>query len=809
MTDEFDNSESFADDMAEYLPTFLDETEEQLDDLVETLLTLESDPDNHDALNEAFRLIHSIKGSAGIMGFENITVLTHHLENRFEQFRSGSAHLDESTMNLVLRCIDFLRTCNERLRTGQPLSSASELLAELKRLEEQPEEQPPTSVVETVMPMTTEQSATAAQSAPSLSRIPTELISDKSLVRMVVKFRAGLHLVDLKTQLIVSRLSSLGEVTFTIPEIDKLSEFEKLEQFEAYIQSDEDHSRLQSAAEVDGVESIEIDNYSSEPAKPIVNQDIDGVAGEIEFDEPESTTLSDTPSFLPDQSAAENRSERDSEQVTTNGSSSASSPARRLEPGSSKITESMRVEIDRLDNLMNLAGELVVNRARFEQISAEVNPEMRKTNMLNRIREFSNSLREAIEGMEKLENSEIDWSTKIQHLRSGLELMEEQSVLWSNGRQYVHEVGEAIDQLARVSQGLRQGVLETRMIAVAPLFNRFRRVVRDLSKERGKQVNLLIEGEKTELDKRMIDELGDPLVHLVRNSIDHGLETLDDRVAKGKPGPGNISLKASHRGNNVYIVVRDDGNGIDSEKIKAKLVDRKILSKSAAGELTREQVLDYIWHPGFSTAQEVTDVSGRGVGMDVVQTRIEQLNGTIQVDSTPGEGTTFTIRLPLTLAIITSLLVRCRNVTFSLPIDDVREIVSVDREKIVTVLGKQTFEVRGEYIPLLTVEDIFHWHNIDYGRGTARVVCDNDAAGKTEIVILHAAGKKIGLHVDELVGSQDLVIKSLSDNFMGIRGLSGASILGDGSICLMLEVGSFIDMAIKSTLDSRNVEPID
>jgi two-component system chemotaxis sensor kinase CheA len=469
----------------------------------------------------------------------------------------------------------------------------------------------------------------------------------------------------------------------------------------------------------------------------------------------------------------------------------------------------VRVEIDRLDNLMNLAGELVVNRARFEQISAEVNPEIRKTNMLNRIREFSNSLREAIEGMEKLDNSEIDWSVKIQHLRGGLDLMEEQSVLWSNGRQYVNEVGEAIDQLARVSQGLRQGVLDTRMMAVAPLFNRFRRVVRDLSKERGKQVNLLIEGEKTELDKRMIDELGDPLVHLVRNSIDHGLETLDDRVAKGKPGPGNISLEASHRGNNVYVVVRDDGNGIDAEKIKAKLIDRNILSESAAGELTREQALDYIWHPGFSTAQEVTDVSGRGVGMDVVQTRIEQLNGTIQVDSTPGEGTTFTIRLPLTLAIITSLLVRCRNVTFSLPIDDVREIVSVDNEKIVKVLGKQTFDVRGEYIPLLTVEDIFHWHNIDYGRGIVQVARDNAATGQTEVVILHAAGKTIGLHVDELLGSQDLVIKSLSDNFMSIRGLSGASILGDGSVCLMLEVGSFIDMAIKSTQDSRNEEPKD
>jgi two-component system chemotaxis sensor kinase CheA len=328
MTDEFDNSESFADDMAEYLPTFLDETEEQLDDLIETLLTLEGDSDNHDALNEAFRLIHSIKGSAGIMGFENITVLTHHLENRFEQFRSGSAHLDESTMNLVLRCIDFLRTCNERLRTGQPLRSANELLAELNRLEEQPEEQPPAPEAKTTEPMTTEQSAADAPSAPSsLPSIPAALVGDESLIRMVIKFRDGLQLVDLKTQLIVSRLSSLGDVTFTIPEIDKLSEFEKLEQFEVYIRSDEDHSSLQSAAEVDGVESIEIDGHSSGAAKPIGHEDLVDIEMvdnetdeiEIEFNEPESATQSETPSFLPDQPAADKMSGEYSAQAKTNG----------------------------------------------------------------------------------------------------------------------------------------------------------------------------------------------------------------------------------------------------------------------------------------------------------------------------------------------------------------------------------------------------------------------------------------------------------------------------------------------------------
>jgi two-component system chemotaxis sensor kinase CheA len=318
---------------------------------------------------------------------------------------------------------------------------------------------------------------------------------------------------------------------------------------------------------------------------------------------------------------------------------------------------------------------------------------------------------------------------------------------------------------------------------------------------------LVIRGEKTELDKRMIDELGDPLVHLVRNSIDHGLETLDERVQAGKPETGTICLEAFHRGNNIYILARDDGRGINVEKIKKKLIEKRILTESAAEELTREQALDYIWHAGFSTADKVTDVSGRGVGMDVVKQRLGSLNGTIQIDSTPGHGTTFTIRLPLTLAIISSLMVRVRNTTFSLPIDDVREIVSIDSRDIVMVLGKPTFDVRGEFIPLRRVADIFHWHGIDYGRGRPIANLPSEATdGKLQIVVLTSAGKTIGIPVDELLGSQDLVIKSLSDNFINIRGLSGASILGDGSVCLMLEVGTVIDLAVVSSITSQDEE---
>ena len=359
-------------------------------------------------------------------------------------------------------------------------------------------------------------------------------------------------------------------------------------------------------------------------------------------------------------------------------------------------------------------------------------------------------------------------------------------------------MSEAIDQLTRISDSLQRGVLDTRMVPVGPLFNRFKRVIRDLSLERNKKVVLQIRGENTEFDKRMIDELGDPLVHLVRNSIDHGLESPDVRLARGKPETGTILLEASHSGNNVFITIRDDGGGIDIARIKSRLIEKNILTSEATRKLTDAQALEFIWHAGFSTAREITDVSGRGVGMDVVKTRIMDLNGTIDVATIAEQGTTFTIRLPLTLAIINSLLIRIRDVIFSMPIDDVREIVSVQSADIVTVRGKQTFDVRGEFIPLVGIDYVFEWREIGSETDSLdphRTTQDN---GPGHVVILSTDDHTLGLRVDELLGSQDIVIKSLSENFVHIRGLSGASILGDGTVCLMLDVGTVIDMAIKA-----------
>jgi two-component system chemotaxis sensor kinase CheA len=690
-----------SDEMSEYLQMFLDETEEQLEDLVEVLLVLEREPDSVDELNEAFRLIHSIKGSSGMMGFDNITMLTHHLESRFEAFRSGLARLDEPTMNLVLRCIDFLRDCVQRLRASKTLGSAAVLLEQLAATAQgKPETARPPAAAAQAAPQTAAPAAeVGGADAPKAAEVPDaadapeaaavsadEPPGDAERYHLTIQFEPGLLLADLKARLIVARLSELGEIDSTSPPVGELETIEDLSEFTVIFTSDHTADEIRDAVSLDGVHAI--DFHGSEMSEPASAPE---AAGEPQAREatPAATAPSEpepvpgveatSPEAEPEPASVEPRT-RAPEPAPVTSPAPAEPELASAEAGKATVAETMRVDIDRLDSLLNLAGELVVNRARFVQVAGQVAPAFGKRNMVSRARDFAESLRRTVDHLQGMSGDNGDLTRDVEELKAGLRLIEEQSELWDSGRRGFAQISEAIDQLTRISDSLQQGVLDTRMVPVAPLFNRFKRVVRDLSTARGKKVNLRIRGEKTELDKRMIDELGDPLVHLVRNSIDHGLESPDVRLARGKPEAGTILLEASHSGNSVFIHVRDDGGGIDVARIKDRLVAREILTAVEVERLSDAEAVDYIWHPGFSTAQEVTNVSGRGVGMDAVKARIADLNGTIDVDSAPQEGTTFTIRLPLTLAIINSLLIRIRDVIFSMPIEDVREIVCRHRD---------------------------------------------------------------------------------------------------------------------------------
>jgi len=833
-----------SEEMAQYLQMFVDETAEQLDAVVEVLLQLEEDPTNPDQLNETFRLIHSIKGSSAMMGLDSITVLTHHLENHFERLRSGLATLDQEMMDLILRCIDFLRESVAKLRAGQPLAPAPELLEELMmRLDSaataesgstaaSAKPQPAaglTSQPETALPV--DPSTTAKEDAPSdLPRSVTAesqstlegepsasppsvakplqveehlnppTSSSQRVLRVIAYLQREIELPHLKAELIAMRLEELGELAKVSPPLEACQQMASLGTLQVWLRTAATESQVRSAADVAGVDLLEIEAVGDEWEEPVHPL----AAPRSHAPEQEPTASPKATAASPDD--AIQPVAVSAQAISTKEASKEASESTVADP-KSKVVETVRVDIDRLDRLMNLTGELVVNRARFLQLARQMQPLFRKSGLLGRLR----SLGDRLQGLsQELDADQHSGQGAVWDIRRALgeqmEVVEELLQSLDQGRRCMDQWNEAIDQLTRVSNGLQQGVLDTRMVPVGPLFNRFKRVVRDIATELRKKVQLEIRGEKTELDKRMIDELGDPLVHLVRNAIDHGLESEEVRRKRGKPDAGTLTLEATHSGNNVLITIRDDGGGIAVEKVRARAIQRGLVPEATAATLTDREWMQFIWHPGFSTAEQVSDISGRGVGMDIVKTRIAELNGTIEVDSRPGVGTTFQIRLPLTLAIIRSLLFRLPHGIFAAPIENVREIVSVPRHEVLSVHGRDSIEVRGEFIPLVGIDDIFDWNGVEPRRTSDRATAT--AGSRVEVVILTTGRKTMGLEVDELRGSQDIVIKSLSENFVPIRGLAGASILGDGSVCLLLDVAASIEL-VHDRLRTRRRVPVE
>jgi two-component system chemotaxis sensor kinase CheA len=368
-----------------------------------------------------------------------------------------------------------------------------------------------------------------------------------------------------------------------------------------------------------------------------------------------------------------------------------------------------------------------------------------------------------------------------------MEAIQRQMQQYDHVRTSINELLEAVHQLDRVSDGIQKCVMDTRMVPIGPLFTRFKRVVRDISRSNNKEIRLVIHGENTELDKRMIDELGDPLIHIIRNSADHGIELPEVRTAAGKPAEGTIELDAMHRGNSIVIQIKDDGKGLDSAKIRAKAVQKGLMSQADADALTDQQAYQLIWEAGLSTAEKITEVSGRGMGMDIVRSKIEDISGTVELDSQPGVGTTITIKLPLTLAILPSLLAEIDGNVYAVPVETVSEIVQVAKDDITRVHSLDTAIVRGRVISLVRLSQLFEWNQ----------PCIEDteleASDDITLVIVGSDGKEIGLVVDKLIGEEDVVIKSLAENYRNVEGVAGASILGDGRVSLILDVGALVE----------------
>jgi two-component system chemotaxis sensor kinase CheA len=774
-------------DLNELMPYYLDETDEQIAGLNDALLKLESDPADAAVLREAFRMIHSIKGSSTVMGFDQVKHLTHHLETYFEQLRSGQRSLDRPTLDLSFRCLDGLRDFHRELRSGG--ASTVDLSGLTAAVIASLSGTIPSAVGTPATPRRRE-----AEALPDGWPEGVAPIEGGACLLLTVVLAANLPWPDMKAKLVLNRLASKARVLATDPPAEQLETVESLTIFRLWLSADCDPEELVALADVEGVDEVRVTSVQEggDPAAAEVKTDATVVVPPAAAPLPEPPSMPDSPPSAPDSRA-----------------SSESGPKPSL-PAAKKVTETLRVDVDRLDHLMNLAGELIINRARLSEIAQGLEELFRDSNARllsadtqDRLDSLGDELDAfASDGGDRDDRVVERWASQFRRLRDNFEEIRRELDLVRHGRERANALSEAIHQLARVTDGLQKGVLETRMVPIGPLFERFQRVVRDLRHSSGKEVTLQIAGEKTELDKRMIDELGDPLVHMIRNSVDHGLESPEQREAAGKPRSGTVSLQASHRGNSILITVGDDGRGIDVERIRRKIVEKGLEDEDEASRLSHRQLVQFIWHPGLSTAEKVTDISGRGVGMDIVKARIEGLNGTVDVRTEPGQGTTFVIRLPLTLAILPCLLFRIFEEVYAVPTDHVDEIIEVGDSAVFHVRGRRMIESRGRLVSLVSLDEVLTWGadrrppaSSENGNGSR----PGSSGGKLTVVVAQNSETTIGLVVDELIGMQEVVLKSLEKNFRAVPSLSGASILGDGRVSLILDLDALIGMVARGS----------
>lgn len=776
-----------------YLAIFLDESELSVDEIIDLLLG--SDTCNDPVVIKSLLITsHRIKGSAASVGLNRPARLAHLMEDILQSHRDHERALSGELTEALLDCADGLRTYLHGLKSNQaestefPRLAADLMIAEQECLlnpisfseganveSEQPQVQQPLSVMEA------ESEVRAAASSRPAAKHPVYVI--------LVDLDPNVPLIGLKAQLLYEKLGRLGDVFFSYPTAS-LPIDGPINQVVFGIETDRSVTQVDAYLQVAGVletliqplcglaDSSETSTVESAPTK----------AGLTESAPPASTAVTPLPPVPAETPPA----------AAIAVPSQSKSPAPKSRPAETiaKPAETLRVDIERLDQLMNLAGQLVINKARFVQLGEGLRgalPHKQCGHWLATTEMQCAKLLQAVEPQRGLGGNvrpgDFDQAKSLtRQMQNGLSAIRREFARLQEVRASLSDFFEAIHQLDRVADGIQKSVMDTRMVPIGPLFGRFKRVVRDVSKTGDKQIELEIMGEKTELDKRMIDELGDPLIHMVRNSADHGIESPSERKAKGKPEFGTVTLNAFHRGNSIIIQVTDDGRGLNREKILAKAIEKRVVQPAEAEKLTPQQIFQLIWEPGFSTAEKVTEISGRGMGMDIVRSKIESINGVVEVDSQEGQGTVFTIRLPLTMAILPSLMARIDGDLFSVPVDSIVEIVKVRREDLKTVHRQPTAMVRGRVVSVVRLGDAFGWS------GPQRV--SQELAGDITIVVLGQDGREMGLVVDGILGEEDVVVKSLAENYVNIEGIAGACILGNGRVALILDPTAVIERAM-------------
>ncbi len=669
-------------DVSQYMGMFMDESHEHLQALNQCLLGLEKTPADLGLVNEIFRVAHTLKGMAATMGFSKIADLTHKMENTLDQIRTGETFATEKLIDLLFKCLDSLEILVDDVVSQ--VDSNVDVVSLMQELEN-------FSVQEDVKASETFSENDVNSSSLELSVYEKDIIEQAikqnfNTYHIKVKITDDCLLKSARAYMVFKNLEEIGEILSSDPSSQDIEDEKFENEFSIIFVTKEENSSVEShILSISEIESADIKDVSVD-----------------KLDDHEKASME---KMIPNN-------------ITT-GMENEKKDNLNHKNEKIKTTQTVRVDIQRLDYLNNLVQEMVISKTRLDQI--------------------------------KTHND-------------------------------FHGLGETVEHIGRITTDLQDIVMKIRMVPVEQVFNRFPRMVRDLAKDLNKKINLVIEGQETELDRTIIDEIGDPLVHLLRNSIDHGLESTEERLAAGKDEVGTVRLVAYHKGDSILIEVEDDGKGIDPDVIRSKAVEKELLTEKEAIELDDKAAVKLIFKPGFSTAKEVTEVSGRGVGLDAVETQISSLGGFVDVETEKGKGSQFIIRLPLTLAIIQALLIRINQEIYAIPLSFIDETITMNPQDIKTIQRQETILLRGEVLPLVRLSNVLN-------------ILEQDEDNQDEdlyIVIVRKGNQRAGLVVDDLIGQQEIVIKSLGDLIGGIKGIAGATILGDGHVALILDIGGII-----------------
>ena len=678
-------------DVSQYLQIFIEESKDNLQTLNENLLNLENNPTDTETLNAIFRVAHTLKGMAGTMGFVKMQKLTHTVENVLSEIRSGNVTVNSNIVDVLFQSLDALENYVEEIvnTSNEGNEEYTDLVSALGKIIEKTGNN---SEAPSVKPVDQgKKTEEVVQSDEALIALPEsqELVKNNAIsmgmnvFQIKVVLSAGCVLKSARAFVLFTELERLGEIIHCVPSTQDIEDEKFDKDFTVVFVTKETSQKVeQTILGVSEIESASVKAYESTIAPNKVEEQKD-------VEKPEQKVNG---------TASEHPNNQNVKQQLSN--------------------KTVRVNIDRLDTLMNLVSELIIVKTQLEGLEV---------------------------GAGEVESNYND----------------------------------SVEYLERITTSLHDAVMKVRMVPVETVFNRFPRMIRDISRKLGKEMELVMSGEETELDRTVIDEIGDPLIHLLRNAADHGLETTEERVNLGKPRKGTIKLQAYQDGNSVMIVVEDDGKGINVNKVKNKAIEKGTITKEEAATMTEKEIIELLFRPSFSTAEKVSDLSGRGVGLDVVKSKITALGGHVEVETEWGKGSKFIVRLPLTLAIIQALMISVADDKYAIPLNNIQNIEDVYKEDIKLVQNQEVIVVRDEIIPIIRLRDVLG-------------LPEEEDKDMMMGVIVKKGEKQVGFIVDSLIGQQEIVIKSLGKYLSGIDIIAGATILGNGEVALILDVNSLI-----------------